>query len=326
MKVEASDYTLKASGRERHGVLLRMTWADGTRGYTDLHTWPELGQPQVHEILRTQAGDIWQQALLASRGDAQARADGRALLRSTRQHRLWMSTWDLSVGRILQARRDGFGSIKLKLDVENLTSEAERLSRLQGWWGDQLRLRLDLNSRGQAGALAHFLDRLPLRIRQLIDYIEDPFAFDAHGWRNFSQRHGVELAWDQPKLATGASTVEALRAAEVAAREQGFVRIWKPLWEPEPPASWRRRVVTSTLGHPIGSLWAAVEAARIAPEEIHGCASHLAYEPLPDFALRMRGDRFAEIERGAYGLGFETSLARLKWREVEPRLRGDSRG
>ncbi len=316
MRVEASDYLLQGvsgSGRERSGSLLRVSWGDGAVGFADLHTWPEVGQPSVHELLQQQSGKLWDLALQASRRDAKARATKAALPRSARQHRLWMSTWDLSVGRLIQTRRDGFGAIKLKLDAGDLPAEARRLAALVGWWGDELRLRLDLNSRGEPDALARFLWSLPCRLRELIDYIEDPFPFAAASWQSFAACEGVSLAWDQPTLAKSSDSIEE---AEVAAREQAFVRIWKPLWESEPIDPWQRVVVTSSLGHPLGSLWAASEATRKAPAEIHGCASHLVYKALPGFEVRMCGDRLAEPERGTSGLGFEASLARLVWREV----------
>lgn len=320
MKIEVSEYMLIGSGRERRGALLRVSWDDGSLGYADLHTWPELGQPLFEEILRTQSGEIWERALEASRGDALARARGVALPRAVRQHRLWMSTWDLSVGRVLQTRREGFGAVKVKLNAADLEGEARRLIQLVGWWGDDLRLRFDLNSRGEPESFARFLASLPYRLRELIDYVEDPFVFDERSWRDFARREGLQLAWDQPSLARDSAPMpsqDVRRALEHAARELGCARIWKPLWERQPTEKWARVVVTSSLGHPLGSLWAAAEATRVAPDEIHGCASHLVYAPLPGFPTKMRGDRMAEVVRGENGLGFDTSLARLSWRELE---------
>ncbi len=333
-KVEASEYGLLGSGRERRGTLLRVTWSETVVGFADLHTWPELGHPSVDEVLRTQRGIFWDLALQASRRDGEARARGELLTsaasgaagaaRGVRQHRLWMSTWDLSVGRILQARREGFAAVKLKIDATDLPGEARRLSALAGWWGDSLRLRLDLNSRAQADSLARFLAALPIRLRELIDYIEDPFAFDARSWADFAKREAVLLAWDQPggagagaglSAGAGAEGEAGAAAAEAEAAAMGCVRIWKPLWELEPTAKWSRLVVTSSLGHPVGSLYAAAEAARVVPDEIHGCASHLVYQPTPGFEVNMRGDRLNFVGDGA-GVGFGSSLARLKWRDV----------
>jgi len=307
VKVDASDYVLSGSGRQRRGTLLRVRWSESVVGFADLHTWPELGQPSVEELLRVQRGELWDLALLASRREGEARARGEALPRGARQHRLWMSTWDLSVGRVLQARRDGFSTVKLKLNAEDLPGEARRLAALVGWWGDELRLRLDLNSKATPDSLARFLATLPCRMRELIDYIEDPFPFVADVWSEFSRREGVRLAWDQP--------LREESSQEAEARELGCVRIWKPLWESEPKPGWSRVVVTSSLGHPVGSLWAATEAVRVAPHEVHGCASHVVYDAPVGFAVNMRGDRIAELERGECGVGFTKSLASLSWRE-----------
>ena len=54
MKIFVSPYELsplRRSSNERSGVLVKVEFTDGITGYSDLHPWPELGDPSLKEIL-----------------------------------------------------------------------------------------------------------------------------------------------------------------------------------------------------------------------------------------------------------------------------------
>ena len=77
MQIETSPYELiaRADGRRREGVLLRVTFEDGVRGYGDLHPWAERGDAPLNRQLAALANGTPEP--LASRSLALARVASR---------------------------------------------------------------------------------------------------------------------------------------------------------------------------------------------------------------------------------------------------------
>lgn len=319
--------TPKSGGRARAGALLRVTFEDESIGVSDLHPWPEFGDPElpvlVENLRRGDPDRISTLALRAAADEASALRTGRPLVDgSIENHRLVTFAGDWTSGDWLDARRDGFRAVKVKIarkGDESLEDEAMHLAQGVSHFGD-LRLRLDANQRASRDGLLRFLDRLPLSLRQAIEYVEDPTPVrDGTEWATLASETGVAIAIDMPL--THLSRKE-WKERHAKGAFQYFVH--KPAWLDEKEAvaaidDGIKVVVTSTLGHVVGEIWAASRAAQLAPNEVHGCLSHLVYRD--DDATRalngskqMRGCRLFGAEPG---LGLDGRWwQRLKWEEL----------
>lgn len=313
-------------GAVRSGALLRVMFDDGQSGVADLHPWPELGDPTLEEFLGDaelrRSHRLFALALAAAGDEAQAQREGRPLLTgSVLNHRLALSADDLAAGDWLDSRRDGAPAMKVKIaraGAASLRAEAATLARAVSFLGP-VRLRLDANERAEPDELARFLDQLPVLVRQAIEFIEDPFPLSpstANTWRDFSRDQGIPLAIDRP-------LTRLLRRewSDMATDKVFSVFVHKPAWmdEAEPRHAMTLGlpiVVTSTLGHIIGNIWAASRAVVLAPESVHGCLSHTAYRD-DEAARALRASkqvRGAHLSGRGVGCGLQGKwLERVKW-------------
>lgn len=327
-KVEVHRYALKsraASGGIRTGSLLRVTFKDlPNAGVADLFPWNEYGDPpletwieQLKQITRGAAGETKldptvRRAIEAARDEALAVSQNRPLIQgSVVNHALSTDPVDLAVGDVIAARRGTFPAIKIKIGKHDAREEAAALSRLVSHWG--IRLRLDANERTSRDELMIFLDALPIRIRETLEFIEDPFKFDHRAWSDFHRETEIPIAYDMGHADHELKTIFDAGAAQVL--------VHKPAWQNNDRAIFARErgipvVVTSILGHPIGNLWAASKAAELEPDGVHGTMSHVAYKD--DDASKTlvkskqaRGSRMVGI---GVGLGLQSKwFDRLRW-------------
>lgn len=252
---------------------------------------------------------------------------------SIRNHFTALSAVQLAPADILDARRGGFPAIKVKIAqkingrpgegvtlTEGLLEEAKALGRLQSHW--DLPLRLDANENATPEALRIFLDALPIRLRDSIEFIEDPFPFSLSGWSAFHKETGLRIGIDRPVMGfVGERAKLETQLAEVFAENAAQVYVHKPAWLEDEIAVIAAKagvpvVVTSSLGHPVGNLWAASVAARLAPEGVHGCFTHTAYrdDEISNSLIASKQLRGSRIFGVGAGLGLPAkALNRIKW-------------
>ncbi len=346
----------------RGGSLVRMKFSDGVIGHADLFPWPELGDATLPDLLtelaeadRKSEGDfsstrIILQAkaatdhrfLLLPRLLDAAEAEAESLRRvrplvdgSIQNHFTALSASRLVPADILDARRGGFPAIKIKIarganSSENLLAEAKALGRLQSHW--DLPLRLDANENGTPEAIRVFLDALPIRLRDSIEFIEDPFPFSIKTWSDFHKETAVKLAIDRPVMSLvhsrangtrteGNSGVPSESLTDVFRENAAQAYIHKPSWLSDDVATLAIKagvpvIVTSALGHPVGNLWAASVAARLVPTGVHGCFTHPVYrdDEISNSLIASKQIRGSRIFGLGAGLGLPAkSLTRIKW-------------
>lgn len=332
--IEVSRYVLKPKPlglKARSGALLRVTFSDlESAGVSDLFPWESFGDPSLEtwiENLKRAVSDksfenlpsmTLVRSLLAAREEAMAVVAGESLIKgSIVNHWLATDPVDLAVHDVLEARRASAPAMKVKIGHHEPEVEASALSRLNSHWG--LKLRLDANERMTRGSLMKFLDGLPIRIRQSIEFIEDPFPFDLRGWSDFHRETGINVAYDR---GTDQATGRAQSfLADVFSAAAAQVLIHKPAWQDEDRVAIAKSlnipvVVTSILGHPVGNLWAASKAFELSPDGVHGCRSHVAYrDDEASLALikskQVKGSRVVGL---GVGLGLQSKWwNRLKW-------------
>lgn len=307
--IEYHKYNLRyLDGRSRSGLLLRV---DG--GYSDLMPWPELGEASLSEVLSVLRAPIDQSTLAqarlssarnlilnaidAARTEAKAFEAGTCLLKesienhalmlrlSSNEQLLALTPYDLKA-----IRAHGYRAIKIKVDLSSQPAVDLAIRQFQQmhWsFGDEMKYRIDCNEQSNTDLILDFLTRIPIRVRDQIDFLEDPCPWNLNNWRRICQQTGVPLAVDRP---IDSLTQEADELIEVMRTAQQMdcvhVFVFKPSYSVKKIESLMRgcpsarRVFTSNLGHPVGLIGAAAMACEYGTtDEIHGCHSVSALDP-----------------------------------------------
>jgi o-succinylbenzoate synthase len=305
-------YELKSAGglnsvspRTSHrGTLIRVG-----AGFGCIHPWPELGDADLEEQLKslvdqnpTQPAAI---ALECTYQDGMARCEGRSLFAGVNAP-IPESHWLFQTGDDIQTiRGEGFGTVKVKIGPENPATEL-----IEALADEGLRIRLDANASFPFAQFRDWWDFLPARVVELIEFVEDPVPWNWWHWHCLEQA-GVPLAVD--------------RDAEKK-RPHCPWAIFKPAVNREENLlPWVREkgmllAVTSYLDHPLGQIWAALAAQRLnvdEPEWLGECGllSHRCFEKNAfSEQLRVIGS-VLQVPEGT-GLGFDDLLEALPWKRL----------
>lgn len=294
-------------GRARHGALLKVEDPRLGVGYADCHPWEERGDLSLaQQLKRLHAGattPLTERSLFFARLDAAARSARRNLfsdLVMPTNHWLIPQLTAGTMDAVALARARGFSLLKIKM-----TGTSEEMTLLESLVDrfPNMKLRLD-GKMGDEQRLAN--------VRCSIDFLEDPFPYDAKSWQACSERLGVRLARD--------------RGVESGMLEGVSVAVIKPaMTNPLPlmgavARQQRLAVFTSYLDHPVGQVcaaYAAAIAARNFPGAVATCglASHLVYEPnVFSDMLRMNGPQL--IPPASTGFGFDELLEKGAWKKL----------
>ncbi len=312
-------YTLYSRGalnavsvrREFHGALIKID-----EGVGCLHPWPEFGDAPVAEQLQLlrEGGSsrVIECALRMAAVDGEARRNGVSLFEGL-DIPLCHWSWDQNQPSDAQMRRvvdEGWRAIKTKgwgnvgEVLRWLDSFASKTS------ASDVLLRVDFNSTLMPHQFRNFMDWMTPRVRERLDFVEDPFPYDPTAWAKMQSDYGVNLALD--KQLRGAS-----EGFQVAVLKPGR-REWREMTDGLPEGT--RVVMTSAMDHAIGQSFAAWEAA-VAWQEIGQidlcglCTEHLFAED--DFfgRLKSHGGQL-EVDRSGTGLGFDDILRKIPWQEL----------
>lgn len=295
----------RAGSGERHGALIR-----AGEGYGDVHPWPELGDAPLDDHLQSIVDRTptprARRALDCAAIDAEARSAGYSLfddLRIPPSHFLALPGEPLDPEPIGAA---GFERIKVKLGAD-AWQEARLLRQIsRPLLRTSLRLRLDFNGSLGLSDLHGFLEALPPRLLDRIEFLEDPVPPDPPAWTEIRKRWGIWIAADREKPDPSCWNVAVIKpASEGDEMMSGAIAAGKPV------------VFTSAMDHPFGQTWAAFKAAtanQAHPGRLLACGllSHQVFEPTP-FSERLRTDGPMLVPPAGTGLGFDDLLEGLPW-------------
>ena len=289
------------------GALIRV--ADG---YGCVHPWPEFGDAPVAEQLRLLSTGVTTpvtaMALHCAEIDGTARRAGVSLfegLTIPRSHYSWSFAADTEQ-QMQRVITEGWPAIKAKGVAHHaettrfLTDCAQRFAQ-QG-----VRLRVDFNGVLDQPAFEQFIASLPPQVSQALDFVEDPFPYDAAAWAEVQQRCGVKLAldkgWQHGTEGFDAVVVKPAR------------RDWRSVARTHPQ---HPLVLTSAMDHALGQMYAAYEAA-VAQSEGQAldfcglCTEHLFESDAFFERVNSRGGYLSADSSGG-GLGFGDALEALPW-------------
>ncbi|MCH1505354.1 MAG: hypothetical protein L7V86_17360 [Verrucomicrobiales bacterium] len=281
------------------GALVR---SDG--GYGCVHPWPELGDRSLEEELGALATGEDTRLTAATRRcvalDSQARSDGRHLLEGLPVPKSHATLTEISRHAISKISELGYERVKLKARPECLKEIAALLDV------SPLPTRLDFNEAMTPELLLDWHASMSDKAKSAIEFIEDPFPYEPDLWETLQSATGWAFA------------VDAMQ--ESASRGFHF-RVLKPAIENTSGFTTEdgRFLVTSYMDHPLGQLFAAYEAGRLAkrfPNQITTCglATHHLFNQL-DPALDLGEGPELKLPEGT-GLGLDAYLEELPWRPL----------
>ncbi|HBJ84356.1 MAG TPA: hypothetical protein DDZ88_10905 [Verrucomicrobiales bacterium] len=284
-------------------------------GYGCVHPWPEFGDAPVEEQLRLLSEGvttpITAMALRSAEIDGAARRAGVSLfegLEIPRSHYSWSFATDTEP-QMQRVMEEGWPAIKAK----GFANYGETIRFLEGcakrFEAQGVRLRVDFNGVLDRFTFEKFVEFMPLRVYRALDFVEDPFPYDAAAWESVRQRWGVKLALDKGwKDGTHGFDAVVVKPAR---------RDWRMVAQTHPE---RPLVLTSAMDHALGQMFAAYEAAVALSEgqalDFCGlCTEHLFEKD--EFFERVRSHGgFLEADRSGGGLGFGEVLEALPWRRL----------
>ncbi len=295
----------KSGRREFEGALIRVGG-----GFGCLHPWPELGDLDLETLLRElKHGDaqnpLTKRALSMAALDGQFREMGRSVFKDREVPLNHATIAQFRLEEVEEAVRGGYWVLKIK-GHSDYAAIANRLDELSRRW-PALRWRIDFNGVLSKSDVLRFVQCLTDHVWKRIDFLEDPCPYSREDWEDIRHITSLDLALDDPgDVASPAAQVLVLKPArqELSRFAEGRERL----------------VVTSSMDHPLGQCFAAVQAATLSTltgrVDSCGLQTHGLFEP-DGFSERFgcAGPRFQPP--GGTGLGFDDLLEKLPWKRLK---------
>ncbi|WP_374029639.1 hypothetical protein [Bdellovibrio bacteriovorus] len=328
MKISYSPYTLKptqslnaaSKPAPREGVLLKVEWADAV-GYADLHPWPELGDLALDEQLSLlRQGKITPQAeqsIWLARRDALLRKDKKNIFdqgERVKNNALLTDFAALKPGYLDELKKEGFTTLKVKVG-RNLKEEAEILTHIAA---AGFKIRLDFNALGSWQIFEKFIGNLPLTVKALIEYVEDPFPFEIGAWSEAQKLVKIALDNQYDKVPW-----ERLQKApfDVVIIKPAKTDVDKAV---ERCLKWNlKAAVTSYMDHPVGVAHAVGIAMELKEKYSDmilecGCLTHRLYQ-MDVFSAEISTQGPYLLKVKGTGVGFDKVLGGLPWHQLKMR-------
>ena len=307
-------YTLKSnrnlnavsSRREFEGALLRIG-----EGFGCLHPWPELGDPELEDLLIEFGGnelvsDLAKGALRMVRIDSAARERGESLIDSVKRYipESHATLPECSMGAVEESVERGYSVVKVKGDRE-FRGQLAHLEEIVRRW-PQLSWRIDFNEVMTSEETLALCQSLPRNLRERIDFLEDPCPWNREQWALIRKTSGLELARDR-----GSHHLEPEERIVVIKPSRADLDV--------EDLEGKTLVVTSNMDHPLGQCFAAQQAGSMGLEGVSlssgGLQTHGLFEP-DQFTERLGIAGPSFTAPGGVGLGFDDLLQKLPWKRL----------
>ncbi len=305
------------TGKSREGVLLKIELNELGVGYADCHSWMTFGDANWRDQIKSLQEDrplpLISRSLELAQWDASFRHRGESLFPSApllKSHYTLADYSQFSLPLLEQIVEQDFNILKLKLGSD-LQRDFGFLRRLLPIIPEGLRIRLDFNSTMTPEVLGPWLGSLGHEFLGRLDFIEDPFEYDAEIWLAFKEKWQVRLAIDQ-----SLSSQSDLRGADVLVVKPGrtsgevidhCVEKWGD----------KRWVFTHAMDHPVGRMMALAFAMNFylvnpEKEDVGGFESSSIYES-SSFDEQIFQQGALQLGTEGKGVGFDAQLEELEW-------------
>ncbi|WP_413559815.1 o-succinylbenzoate synthase MenC [Bdellovibrio sp. HCB209] len=307
-----------SAGLPRRGALFKVEWPQDFVGYGDLHPWPELGDQslddQIAAIKKGRITPQMEQTIWLARKDAVLRKKGKTILTAgekVRNNYLVSNSAEIVPGFLDDLKRQSFSTIKLKVG-RDLAQEAAAITRIAA---AGFKIRLDFNGTGSWQTFEKFFAGLTAQEKVWIEYVEDPFPYDADSWADAKKL--VKVAVDAPyekvdwdNLTKAPFDIVIIKPAKMDV-DKAIERCKK---------FGLKAAVTSYMDHPVGSIGAlavAMECKELYPAIMldAGCLTYRSYR-MDEFAaaINTSGPYLSNVKGS--GIGFDQQLKELPWQKL----------
>lgn len=312
MKIWQHRYVLNSPwhGTDHAGSLLRIEFPGGKFGHADLHPWPQLGDPDLTQLLAGLAAErpwpLLNRVLAIAAEDAAARAREISLFTGhtyPTSHKLIKNIEDQTPLQLEFLASQGFLLVKAKLG-KNLNAETTALQKLVA--ATSLRWRLDFNGRLTASQFVEWFKEVKSWLGPVLDGVEDPVATE--------EVPALTATWTNAKFADGIS----LFSDRVDLGAVGAGQVVKPEIQ-EVKTEIGRRWLTNNLGHPFGHGVALAFAARWGRGEAGGLQGLEEYGMsgvLGPWREQIRYHGALTLPPSGKGFGFDHLLDKIPWKSL----------
>ncbi|MBU3665846.1 MAG: hypothetical protein FGM15_08235 [Chthoniobacterales bacterium] len=327
MKIRAHHYTLqpgpdrwRAAHSPRSGALIEVTFEDAAVGYADLHPWTEFGHAPLEEHLASlskgQPTHLANLALRHARTDAAARCAGVSLfegLPEVRSHALFTEWVSAPLDVFEQCDADGYEVAKLKIRRDP-ARESDALNALADI---PLRWRLDANGAFGTGSnkTEAWLSKLSPSIRQNIEFLEDPCAYNPDKWSELSIHAKLPLAldWELPPFSAAPWPGAQILVIKPASQDAFSLAL-------SAAHAGMEIVVTHSMDHPLGqsvALWTAMRLRQRHGDLVrNGGLQATGLYAADTFSEQIKTRGPQTIPPPGTGFGFDDELAALRWSDL----------
>ncbi len=303
MKVWVHGYQLTPRtniGPQRRGALLKVEWAMGQIGYSDLHPWPEFGEAPLDAHLEALAAMKFTRLAEVSLEFNYIDREFRLMKRNAflgliipRSHRLVLDITAVKGQDLGEWEKQGYSHIKVKMG-RDFPAETQALLELA--YSSHISWRLDFNGKMNATQFTEWWKALDEDVKRRIDFVEDP-------------------------IGEGVLKIEGPWANDWFKADRARVRVIKPAREGiDDVGSFNRIVFTHGLDHSFGQACAAWTAGKFYAAhprkvEVCGLSAGDAYEP-DDFSSRWTSAGPRMKPTTGLGFGFDDLLESIKWERL----------
>jgi o-succinylbenzoate synthase len=311
----------KTKGQFRKGVILRIRFDNDLVGYADLCPFSEMGDRplefELKQIAINKPTEIGARSIYFAKKDAEARAQKIHLFDRTvkiKNHFLVADILKFELDRVEKICASGFTEFKVKMG-KDLPKESELVEKLSNRFSDNVRLRIDFNASLSRDRFTDWFDKNQKWLRPCLEYVEDPFAYDAKAWREVSQKWGVVFALDlaADAISTGAEGAQIIVVKPAVQQADKIVQKFK--------GTQKKFIFTHYMDFPIGQICALIEA-QAASHDLGaqlltcGLQHHDIYEGFT-FQSAIKYDGPYILPPEGTGVGFDKLLENQTWTELK---------
>jgi len=336
MNIWFSPYQLHTASRvnsqvksfTRQGALLRVRFADGRIGYSDICPFPEMGDSPLELILK----DIKKQGLrgMAERSlycakiDAAARAANQSLYVPAvkiKNHYSINDILNFDLKQCEELQKLGYTEYKVKLGAK-LVAESAKLLELTKSLSSSCKLRLDFNLSLNRPAFCDWFESHQSWLRPYADFFEDPFAYQANDWQEVSQKYGIRLALDfaADPILTEAKGAQIIVIKPARQNAEKIVNWFLSSDKNSAKHSDKKFVFTHYMDFAVGQMFAFAEAQRLSlllGDRLVSCGLQL-HQAFTGLALQNEIQYHGPFitPPAGIGIGFDQPLADMSWTEI----------
>lgn len=307
------------SKKARDGALLKIQWMDGRIGYADLHPWPELGddtlEEQLSDLKKGRISSQLEQSIWCADQDSKLRESKKNIFEvgAKVSNNFTLSDYKSAPdGMLDEIRKADFKTIKMKAGL-NLEEEANFVARMAS---ANFKVRLDFNAALSFQSFHKFLGLLTPRAKMAIEYIEDPFQFDAQQWTKASEL--IPLALDREVTRVKWDELPAVLPFQYLILKPAKDDVDKTV---QKAIQHRLKVtVTSNMDHAVGVLHALAVAMKLQKDFPSmmceaGCLTQNLFQLNECSAAINTSGPFFQKTQG-YGIGLEKELNAVSWQAL----------